>query len=609
MNFAIITLAIGAVVLMTTAVITWPRRHSAHWILSFLGLATAVSIWLIGYAIELSVFGLDSKVLWAKIQYIGISFTSVAWFLFAYQFLNLNLKNLKSLTGLLSIVPVITIILAFTNEQHGLLWTQNLLDESGVMPMLSNNYGGWFWVHSTYSYLLIIGGIGLFLRVIRRYPHFYRWQSAILILAAATPLLGNLLYISGNSPIPQFDLTPFSFAVSALLIAWGVARLDLFDIVPIARRMVVEGMPDGIALIDLENRVLDINEAGKRLLGQENERIIGQKLGQLTSALAKKIVAYDGLEVDEEISIEQEGLWQHFNVRIRPLHITSPHPRARILILHNISRRKAAEARIRQRNRELQELFTEAQEAREAAEQANKAKGDLLAKVSHELRTPLGVILGHAEMLQEGVYGSVTENQKTSLSRIIENSGYLNEQIKGLLDLPHLESGKLKVELYEFDLADMLEQAHHRIQPIATAKNLDFNIDVAPNVPARINSNALRLQQILINLCTNAVKFTNKGQVTVAVTMADDAHWQMAVTDTGKGIPQKEFETIFQPFYQLQDSMTQGQSGVGLGLTIAKELTTALGGKICVESEQGAGSTFLVTLPVHTKLLSTGLTQ
>ncbi|WP_420631547.1 histidine kinase N-terminal 7TM domain-containing protein [Candidatus Leptofilum sp.] len=602
MNFVIITMAAGAVVLLTTAIVTWPRRHAAHWVFPFLGLATAVSIWLIGYALELSVFGLEKKIFWAQIQYIGISFTPVAWFIFAYQFLRQNPLHLKPIVGLLMILPVVTIVLAFTNSHHNLLWTQNVLDESGSIPLLANSYGGWFWVHSTYSYLLILGGIGLFLRTTKLHPGSYRWQSIILILAAVAPMTGNILYLTGNAPLPWFDPTPISFALSALLIIWGVARLDLFDIVPIARRVIVENLPDGIVLLNEQNHILDINQTGSKLLGQNNQHVVGLQLNELTKPLAQKIEKYRALEVDEEIGVEQDGKWQHYSVKIRPLYLSGTQPHARILILRDISRRIAAEAGIRQRNVELQQLFTDAQEAREAAEKANKAKSELLAKVSHELRTPLGAILGYAEMLQEGVYGPVVEEQDHSLSRIIENSNYLNEQVNDLLESSRLDSGKLKIETYEFDLEDTLEQVRQRIQPTAVAKNLTFSIELAPNMPKRITSNAIRIQQILINLCTNAIKFTDAGYVHVTIEKVDVEHWQIRVSDSGKGIPDKDRKTIFLPFHQLQAGMLQGQNGVGLGLTIVKELVAALSGTIEVESEEQSGSTFIVSLPFCKKL-------
>jgi PAS domain S-box-containing protein len=599
MNFAITTLAVAAVVLMTTAVITWPRRYTAHWIIPFLGLSSAVSIWLIGYALELSIMGLEGKLFWAKTEYIGIAFTPVAWFLFAYQFLNQNTHNLKRLTLLLSILPLITIAIAFTNGQHGLLWTQNVLDESGPIPLLANSYGGWFWIHSVYSYLLILGGIAFFLRTIKLYPDPFRWQSVILILAAGTPLLGNFLYLANLSPIPQFDLTPFSFAISALVISWGVARLDLFDIIPIARRMVVESLLDGIILLDMQNRILDINEAGSKLLGPDGRQVVGQMLPELPGEIAQKASVYENnLEVDDEIAIKQNGNTRHFSIQIRPFYISGPLPRARILILRDISRRIAAEAGIRQRNLELQQLITETQIARETAESANKAKSDLLAKVSHELRTPLSAILGHAEMLQEGVHGTITDKQNHSLNRIIQNSGYLNDQVKDLLDLSRIGTTKLEVELYEFDLRETLEQVMNRLKPAAAEKELGLFLDVSPSVPKYLVGNSIRFQQILVNLGINAIKFTEEGQVNIKVDLADGNHWYVRVSDTGKGIPQTELSNIFQPFHQLGSTMIRGQGGVGLGLTIVKELVGSFGGKIDVESQPEKGSIFTVTLPI-----------
>ena len=599
MDLALTVLAVSAVILMTTAIVAWPRRRLAHWIVPFLGMATAISIWSIGYALELSFASLTRKLLWAQVQYIGITFTAVSWFMFAYVFRNPNVRNLKTMTLLLSIVPLATIIIAFTNNQHGLLWSQTSLVDSGAVPMLSVEYGGWFWIHSAYSYLLILGGIGLFVRTLRLFPNQFRWQSVILILAAATPLMGNALYLAGLSPIPHVDLTPFSFAVSALLIVWGVVRLDLFDITPIARRVIVEGLPDGVILLDLQDRVMDINEMGRRLLGATDLDVIGQSLSDLPTETAKKTSQYqDILEIDDEITVYENGETRHFNMRIRPFYTAGPHPKARVLILRDITRRIAAEEGVRQRSIELQHLITEAQIAREHAEQANLAKGELLAKVSHELRTPLGGILGYAEMLQEGVYGSVSKEQHHILERVVENTGYLNEQVNDLLDLSRISAGTLEVQLYEFDVADAVQQVVTRIQPLAEAKKIALNIVISPNLPKLIVGNSIRLQQILVNLATNAIKFTEYGHVSVDISRQDEDFWTIQVADSGIGISEGGLDKIFQPFHQIEDSKIQRQGGVGLGLTIVQELTLALGGKIEVESKLGKGSTFIVTLPL-----------
>ncbi len=605
MNLAVTMLAIAAVVLMTTAVIIWPRRHTAYWIVPFLGLSTAVSIWLIGYALELSTAGLDGKIFWARVEYIGIAFTPVAWFLFAFQFLNQKRFEYKPLL-LLSLIPVATIFIIYTNNQHNLFWTQSVLDESGPAPMLVNSFGGWFWFHSAYSYLLILGGIGLFIRTIKLYPQPFRWQSVVLIFSAALPLLGNVIFLTGLSPIARFDLTPFMFALSALFIIWGVLRLDLFDIIPIARRMVVESLPEGIILLDLQNRILDANKMAQQLLAPDGRRFVGTSLTELPTDLAQQVATYTDPTIDEEISVVINGQERHYSVQIRPFYITGPHPRARILILRDISRRITAEMAIRQRNLELQQLFTEAESARQTAEEANKAKSSLLAKVSHELRTPLSVILGNAEMLQEGIQGEVNELQSRALDRIIENSGYLNEQVNDLLDLSRIGAGTLEIKLYEFDLYDTLEQAMSRLQPQADAKGLSLALHRSPSMPQRLWGNSIRLQQIVINLGSNALKFTKEGKVDIFVNPVGDDAWCVRVTDTGRGIPETELANIFQPFRQLGKSMIHGQSGVGLGLTIVQELVQALGGKIHVESTLGQGSTFCVTLPLQSQAESKG---
>jgi PAS domain S-box-containing protein len=604
MNFSVILLAIAAIVLIATAVIAWPRRHSTHWVLPFLGLALAISIWLIGYALELSIDTFEGKLFWAQTEYIGIAFTPITWFLFAYQFLHQDSRQAKSWVPLLSIIPIITIIVAFTNSRHYMLWSQVALDQSGQQAVLSVSYGGWFWIHSAYSYLFILGGIVLFLRALKLHQGQYRWQSGLLILAAAAPLSGNALYLAGLSPIPNFDLTPFAFAISALLITWGVIRLDLFDIVPIARRAIVESLPDGIILLDMENRILDINEMGRKLMGSDEQTIVGKYLQELDSEIAQKCVLHSNqMEViDEPIEIKSGGV-RWYNVRLRPFYTSGSNPRARILILRDVSLRIAAESGIRQRNKELQQLITETQKAREEAEIANKAKSELLAKVSHELRTPLGAILGHAEMLQEGVYGNILEDQQhQALGRIIENSGYLNEQVEDLLDLSRIGSGTMEIELYEFSLEDALDQVHDRLKSVADNKNIGFIIQTSPDMPETIMGNAIRFQQILLNLCSNAIKFTNKGQVCVDIFPTNQGNYSIVVEDSGKGIPQAELQSIFQPFYQLDATLVRGQGGVGLGLSIVQEIVQALGGTIQVESELNKGSKFTITFPLNLKI-------
>ena len=228
---------------------------------------------------------------------------------------------------------------------------------------------------------------------------------------------------------------------------------------------------------------------------------------------------------------------------------------------------------------------------------ANRLKSALLANVSHELRTPLGVILIHAEMLQEGVYGSVSERQQAILDETITNTQWLNRLVNDLIDRAQLEAGQLKLRLREFRLSALLTAVQTPMSILAQPKGVTLICDLDPELPQTIVGDSERIQQILLNLVSNAIKFTDKGQVTVTVFREDNDFWGVRVADTGVGIPQKAQSYIFEPFRQVDNTSTRMHGGSGLGLSIAKQLTELMGGQLSVESVVGVGSTFTILLP------------
>lgn len=216
-------------------------------------------------------------------------------------------------------------------------------------------------------------------------------------------------------------------------------------------------------------------------------------------------------------------------------------------------------------------------------------------------------------MLQEGIFqGEVNELQSRALDRIIENSGYLNEQVDDLLRfVPHWWQFSLqKLSCMSLTCTTLLEQAMSQLQPQADAKGLSLALHRSPNMPQRLWGNSIRLQQIVINLGSNALKFTKEGKVDIFVNpVGDDAGSSSGSPTPAAAFPKPELANIFQPFRQLGKSVIHGQSGVGLGLTIVQELVQALGGKIHVESTLGQGSTFCVTLPLQSQAESKGNTS
>jgi signal transduction histidine kinase len=230
--------------------------------------------------------------------------------------------------------------------------------------------------------------------------------------------------------------------------------------------------------------------------------------------------------------------------------------------------------------------------------EANRLKTELLAKVSHELRTPLSTILGFAELLELGVYGLLTEEQRNLIAKIINSTQYQTGLINELLDQAQLEAGKLKLNLAPFAPADIVDKVQSEMSVLAQAKGLTLTSYIAADIPANLSGDPMRLQQILINLVSNAIKFTEQGEIRVRLCRPDDHHWAIQVSDTGPGIPIEAQSHVFEPFGQVDGSMTRTHRGIGLGLSIVKQLTVLMGGQVALESEIGRGSTFTVRLPL-----------
>ena len=230
-----------------------------------------------------------------------------------------------------------------------------------------------------------------------------------------------------------------------------------------------------------------------------------------------------------------------------------------------------------------------------------KMKSAFVAMVSHELRTPLSAILGYAEIFKEHVYGPLNEKQDNMIGRIISNSRRLLNLINDLLDQAQMEAGKLKIKYENFRPAELLDNLHSDMDKLTTDKGLALKSELDQNMPETLVGDSARLQQILVNLVNNAVKFTDEGLIHVAVNKLDEKQWGITVTDTGKGIPQEELPYIFDTFRQVEGTTIRVHGGFGLGLSIVKQLVNLMGGQISVESELEKGSTFSITLPLEMK--------
>ena len=351
-------------------------------------------------------------------------------------------------------------------------------------------------------------------------------------------------------------------------------------------RAVVEDQSDLICRYTAEGKLTFVNGAYARFLGRKRLELIDQPCLLLTAGLIK---LGDG-PLPEAAVFEHASLdFNQASVLHAWTHRAIKDSEGRLLeyqaVGHDITTRKQAELALIS--------------AKEAAESADRAKSEFLAIVSHEIRTPINGVIGFAKLLRDS---QLTAEQRSFVDMITSSGQTLETLISDILDLSKIEAGKIEIEHAPFSMRDCLDEISALFGPRAREVGLTITTSIAPGMPAMINSDHNRLRQILSNLVGNAIKFTEKGGITLSVAAVPEeifkdglnraVRLQFTVRDTGIGIPSDKINQLFRPFSQVDTSAKRRRGGTGLGLIIAKRLCERMGGAISVESRVGEGSVF-----------------
>ena len=579
-----LALILSTVVSALVSAYIWRQRGSAGVVPLFV-LMLGVTLWTLGYALVMASIALPDKVFWTQVQYTGIITVPTGWFIFAARYTG-RLPQYRKAYLLLAVMPLATLAMVWSHPLHDLLWRHRLVDAGGFQALVVA-YGPGFWLHSAYSYLLLLAGNLLLLQGLLRFPRLYRRQLVAAIAASVAPWAANAVSIFGLSPFPYLDMTSSAFTFSGLVMALGIFRFRFLDLVPVARELVLERMDDGIVVLDARHRVADINPAALRIL--DCAEGVGRPAAELLAALLDELPDLldraDGAEEKEvEVELGYEAERRNYGVRLIPLHGEGGDLPGWVLVMHDITVHLQTERTLR--------------EMKEAADAASRAKSRFLSHMNHEVRTPLVGIMGYAEMLERQLFGELNEKQLEKVGRILQSGEHLLALINDALDLSQIEAGKVRFSPETFPLAPLLREVVDTVLPLAE-RNGDEIVVRAEGAPEEMHADRMRVSQCLINLLSNAAKFTHEGTVTLSVDgTGDGGDVAFVVEDTGIGMSAEETERIFAAFTQADSTIGRQYGGSGLGLAITQHFAQLMGGSVEVESEAGKGSRFTLRLPL-----------
>lgn len=557
-----IPLTMAALLTIVLGTYAWQRRKKHHGATYLALMLFGIAAWSIVYMIQLMSTTLEAKEYWERWSITTAAWLAPFWLLFIIQHVGLGHRLSPRTIALILLPASAATIIAQTNDWHHWMWSEFSIQSGGPFVAWSSAHAPLFWIHLAFSYSYIIGGSILYILQMLRWPSLFRRQSGLMLSAALLPFLGNVASILGWIPIPGLDPGPFAFTLSGVLIFTAMFRYRLLDLVPIAHRLVLENMQDGVIVLDTDEHVVDVNPSARKILGLENkEDLVGRPVQEwLQGDLLKR---YHGqLPAHKEIALGRDR-W----VMVSVLHILDRrgNVRGRLIVLRDVT----------------------------AQHKLEQLRDELTSMMVHDLRNPLSTIMGSLGMLS----GELRNDLSPFALELVEMAQHAGERalslVSAILDINRLEYGEMPVDLRPCELTELAHSVEDELKPQLLDKHLELQLQIPPDLPP-VKADIGLLLRILANLIGNAIKFTPEGGE-ITLSAEREGEWvRVRVSDTGTGIPEEIRPRLFQKFV----AGDQRGRGSGLGLAFCRLAVEAHGGRIIVENTSPEGTTIAFTLPI-----------
>ncbi|MCX7842149.1 MAG: ATP-binding protein [Clostridia bacterium] len=555
----------------------WKKRNMSI-ARSFSLTMLAASFYSFGYAFEILSSTLREVKFWLRVEYIGIPFITAFWLIMIVKYTG-NGKLQKNMTNhILLIIPVITLVLHYTNDFHRLFYKSISIKSDSFFTLTVLEKGPWYWVHTAYAYMCIAAGVLLLVNMYIKSVPLIRKQIIVMMTGAVVPWIFSVIYLFGSFEY-ELDIIPVGFAISGIVLSLGILRFKLLKLTPIALEKVFQSMSEGVVILDMDNNIVNYNPAA----------------GKIFPAL---VSSYDHEHSTSNIFSNYPEIMQELELRgnsEKKLHITSKDGQSHYkLHISMIFEKRREIGKILVLNDITDSIQRQAELARtaEELEEMNRLKDKLFTIISHDIKSPLTILMDLTQLLasQEEIYQG--ENVQL-IDEVSEQVGNTYSLVVNLLEWFKSQKSGIIINKKVFILCEAIGEVVKVLNKKAEQKGISIISEVEEDLMVYADRQIIEL--ILRNLISNAIKYTPGGEIRIGAAMSQDGV-TVYVKDSGIGMDEKKLQSLFSKTIISSTRGTAGEKGTGLGLSLCREFIQKSGGKLWAESTQGKGSTFFFTL-------------